>query len=68
MKNKQYLTLIFATFFCATLLYISLVAILTLQNINPIFDYRINGIEYPDTELAKTVNNVNNNKRDSERK
>ena len=67
MKNNQFPQLIFATFFCATLLYISLIAILTLENINPIFDYRINGIEYPDTELAKTVNNVNNNKRNSER-
>lgn len=67
MKNKQYPEMIFATFFCATLLYLSLVVMITIKDINPIFDYKIDGIEYSDTEIAKIKNNANNNKRDSER-
>lgn len=59
--------MIFATFFCATLLYLSLVVMITIKDINPIFDYKIDGIEYSDTEIAKIKNNANNNKRDSER-
>ena len=66
MKNNQYPEMIFATFFCATLLYLSLVVMITIKDINPIFDYKIDGIEYSDTEIAKIKNNVNNNKQDSE--
>jgi len=63
LKDKLEICLV-TTFFSATFLYISLVIVLYIGQINTAFDYKFNSIEYPDTEMAKTKKDVRNDKRD----
>lgn len=62
LKDKLEICLV-TTFFSATFLYITLVIVLYLGRIITTFDNKFNGIEYPDTEMAKTKKDVRNDKR-----